>query len=158
MNLAIPIKKLFRIAAYTSTAIGLITMGPVYVMAVIMANIKTTYLILIKLLFSSAIGISFFIFIIWLINIVLLYYSRTRTFLFRKKNTRYIVSYLLCFILLFSIRLLVTPVINDPGKVQKIIEWKTNFFGIDPVSFDFMQFSNWIFQILIMVFMVVSIN
>jgi hypothetical protein len=158
MNSIIPFKRLFRIAIYTSTAIGLITIGPVYIISVTIANIKATYPVLIKLLCSSVIGISFFIFLIWLINIALLYYSQKRIFFFKKKNIRYLWSYLLCFLLLLSIRLMATPLINDPMKVQKIIEWKTKQFGIDQVNFDYMQYTNWIFQILIMVFVIGSIN
>ena len=158
MNSIIPIKKLFRIAVYTSTAIGLITIGPVYVVAITLANIKTTDAVLAKILGAAVIGISLFIFFIWLINIALLYYSRKRIFLFRRKNIRYLWSYLLCFIPLLSIRLIVTPVLNDPARLQKAIEWKTKAFGIDPANFDYMPFTNWMFQILIMVFVIVSVN
>jgi len=158
MNSIIPIKKLFRIAIYTSTAIGLITIGPVYVVAITIANIKTTDAVLAKILGAAVIGISFFIFIIWLINIALLYYSGKRIILFRKKNIRYLWSYLLCFIPLLSIRLIVTPVLNDPAKLQKAVEWKTKAFGIDPANFDYMPYTNWMFQILIMVFVIISVN
>ena len=158
MNSIIPIKKLLRIAVYTSTAIGLITIGPVYVVVITIANIKTADAVLARILGAAVIGISLFIFIIWLINIALLYYSRKKIFLFREKNMRYLWSYLLCFIPLLSIRLMVTPVLNDPAKLQKAIEWKTNAFGIDPSNFDYMPFTNWMFQILIMVFVVVSVN
>jgi hypothetical protein len=72
--------------------------------AVIMANIETTVAVLAKILGAAVIGISFFIFLIWLLNIALLYYSRKRVFLFRKKKLRYLWSYLLCFIPLVSIR------------------------------------------------------
>jgi len=158
MNSILPIKKLFRIALYTSSAIGLITIGPVYMVAITLANIKTTDAVLAKILGAAVIGISLFIFIIWLINIALLYYSRKRIFLFSGKKLRYLWSYLLCFIPLLSIRLMVTPVLNDPARLQKAIEWKTNAFGLDPASFDYMPFTNWMFQILIMVFVIVSVN
>ena len=158
MNSIIPIKKLFRIAVYTSTAIGLITLGPVYVVAITIANIRTTDAVLAKILGAAVIGISFFIFIIWLINIALLVYSRKRIFLFRKKNIRYLWSYLLCFIPLLSLRLIINPVLNDPAKVQKAIEWKTKAFGINPANFDYMPYTNWMFQILIMVFVIISVN
>ncbi|MBN1415722.1 MAG: sensor histidine kinase [Bacteroidales bacterium] len=158
MNSIIPIKKLFRIAVYTSTAIGLITIGPVYMVAVTMANVKTTVDVLVKILGGAVIGISFFIFFIWLINIALLYYSRKKVFLFRKKNMRYLWSYLLCFIPLISIRLLVSPVINDPVRLQKSIEWKSKIIGINPTDFNYMPFTNWMFQILIMIFVIASVN
>jgi hypothetical protein len=134
MNSIIPIKKLFRIAIYTSTAIGLITIGPVYVVAITLANINTTDAVLVKILGAAVIGISLFIFIIWMINIALLYYAGKRIYLFRKKNIRYLWSYLLCFIPLLSLHLIVTPVLNDPARLQKAIEWKTKAFGINPQS------------------------
>jgi len=158
MNAIIPIKKLLRIAVYTSTAIGLITIGPVYMVAITIANIKTTVDVLAKILCSAVIGISFFIFFIWLINIALLYYSRKRAFLFRKKYMRYLWSFLLCLIPLISIRLMVTPVINDPVRLQKAIEWKSKAFGINYTNFDYVPFTNWMFQILIVVFVIASVN
>ena len=158
MNPVIPIKKLFRIAFYTSTAIGLITIGPVYMVAVIMANIETTIAVLAKILGAAVIGISFFIFLIWLLNIALLYYSRKRVFLFRKKKLRYLWSYLLCFIPLLSIRLAVTPVINNPERLQQSIEWKAKILGINPTDFNYIPFTDWAFQILIMIFVIASVN
>ena len=159
MNSVIPVKKLLRIGAYTSTAIGLITIGPVYLIAITFADIKATYIILIKLLGFTVIGISLFIFLIWLINIALLhFYSGKGIFFSGRKQIRYLWSYLLCFFILFSIRLLMTPIINDPVKLRKIVEWKTKAFGIDPGSIDFLQFNNWLFQILIIIFVVISIN
>jgi hypothetical protein len=158
MNPVIPKKKLFRIALYTSTAIGLITIGPVYIVVVAMANIETTVAVLVKILGAAVIGISFFIFLIWLLNIALLYYSRKRVFLFRKRNMRYLWSYLLCFIPLVSIRLAVTPVINNPERLQRSIEWKTKILGINPTDFNYMPFTDWAFQILIMIFVIASVN
>ncbi len=158
MNTLIPIKKLFRVAVYTSTAIGLITMGPVYVVGIIIANINTTRMVLFKLLCSSVIGISFFVFLIWLINIALLYYLNKRTLLYKKTNIRYIGSFLSCLLLMFSIRLFINPIINDPEKVQKILNWKIKEFGIQPGTIDYMQYNNWLLQILIMIFVVFSIN
>jgi len=84
--------------------------------------------------------------------------NRNRIYLFRKKNIRYLWSYLLCFIPLLSLRLIITPVLNDPAKVQKAIEWKTKAFGINPANFDYMPYTNWMFQILIMFFVIVSVN
>jgi hypothetical protein len=158
MNPVIPKKKLFRIAFYTSTAIGLITIGPVYIVVVAMANIETTVAVLVKILGAAVIGISFFIFLIWLLNIALLYFSRKRVFLFRKRNMRYLWSYLLCFIPLVSIRLAVTPIINNPERLQRSIEWKTKILGINPTDFNYMPFTDWAFQILIMIFVIASVN
>lgn len=158
MNPAFPIKKLFRMAACTSTAIGLITIGPVYMVAITIANIHTTVDVLVKILGAAVTGISFFIFFIWLINIGLLHYSGKRVFLFRNRKLRYLWSYLLCLIPLITIRLLVGPVINDPERLQEAIAWKSKAFGIDPSDFDYLPFTDWMFQIVIMVFVVASVN
>ncbi|MBN1188088.1 MAG: histidine kinase [Bacteroidales bacterium] len=158
MNPKIPIKKLFRIAVSTSTAIGLITMGPVYVISMIIANVKATYVTLITLLSSSVIGISFFIFFIWFINIALLYYTERRIFIFKKRKLRYLWSYLLSFIILFSIRLAANPLLHNTEKLQKIAELKMKLFGVDFVNIDYTRIDNWFFQILILIFVIISIN
>ncbi len=156
MNTVIPIKKLFRVAVYTSITIGLITMGPVYVFSTIIGNINSNSVVLIKLLSSTVTGISFFVFFIWLINIALLYYQKKRTTL--TNNIRYIGSYLVCLLLLLSIRLINNPILNDPEKVQRILNWKIKEFGIQPVNFDYLQYTSWLFLILIMIFVLGSIN
>lgn len=158
MSAVIPIKKLLRIAVYTSTVIGLITIGPLYMMVITIANITLTVGILVKILSAAVIGISLFIFVVWLINISLLYYSRKKVFFLRRKNMRYLWSYLLCFMPLILIRLIVTPVINDPERLQKAIEWKSKAFGINPANFNYVPFTDLMFQILIMVFVITSVN
>ena len=59
---------------------------------------------------------------------------------------------------MLSIRLFTSPIINDPEKVQRILNWKIKEFGIHPGNIDYLQYNNWIFQILIMIFGIVSIN
>ncbi len=153
-----PIKKLFRIAIFTSTAIGLITMGPVYIIGITLGGMNITSAILLKLLGITVTGISLFVFIIWLINILLLYYYNKKTILFKKKNSRYFFSFLFCFILMLSIRLFTNPLFNDPQKIQEVLNWKIRVFGIQPGSLNYMQFNNLGLQILIMVFVIISIN
>jgi hypothetical protein len=126
--------------------------------AMTIANLKLTYESLAKILAAAVIGISFFIFFIWLINIGLLYYSGKRVFLFRKKNMRYVWSYLLCFIPLLSIRLAINPVMNDQVKLQHAVEWKTRALGINPMEFDYMPYTDLMFQIMIILFVIVSVN
>lgn len=158
MNAMFPFKRLFRIAIYTSSAIGLITMGPVYIIGITLGGMNITSAILLKLLGITVTGISLFVFIIWLINILLLYYYNKRTILFKKKNSRYVLSFLLCFLLMLSIRLFTNPFLNDPQKIQQILDWKIKVFGIQPGSFNYMQFNNLGLQILIMVFVIISID
>jgi two-component system, LytTR family, sensor kinase len=133
-------------------------MGPVYLIGITIGNIKITGITLFKLLSSTTAGISFFVFFIWVINIALLYFFNKRTFSSKNNNSRYVWSFLVCFLLLLSIRLFTSPVINDPEKVQRILNWKIKEFGIQPGNIDYMQYTNWMFQILIMIFVVVSIN
>lgn len=153
-----PVKKLFLIAIYTSSAIGLITMGPVYIIGITLGGMNITSAILFKLMGLTVTGISLFVFIIWLINIVLLYYYNKRTILFKKKNSRYILSFLLCFLLMFSIRLFTNSFFNNPQKIQQVLDWKIKVFGIHPDTFNYMQFNNLGLQILIMIFVIISIN
>ena len=68
----IPVKKLLRIALLTSTAIGLVTVGPAYIVGITMANVATSPALLFKLVAISVTGITIFIFLFWLINIGLL--------------------------------------------------------------------------------------
>lgn len=158
MNAVIPIKRLYKIAAYTSTAIGIITMGPVYIIGITIANIETSYTTLIKLLGSSALGISLFVFLLWVFNISLLKIAHRKTHLFRREKVRYFWSYFLCFSIFFTLRLLGIPLLNNPEKLNEILEWKTNAFGLRPGNFDLMQFNNFGFQVLILAFVIFSVN
>ncbi len=158
MNADVPVKKLLRIALFTSTAIGLITMGPAYIIGITLANMNTSPAVLLKLVLMSVTGITVFIFLFWLINITLLKYFTNRTPFTGKKNLRYLFSYLVCFLLMFSLRIAATSVFNDPVKQQQVFEWKIKEFGLDPDSINYIPYTNWIFQVLIILFVVISIN
>ena len=60
MNADVPVKKLLRIALFTSTAIGLITMGPAYIIGITLANMNTSPAVLLKLVLMSVTGITVF--------------------------------------------------------------------------------------------------
>jgi len=158
MNSIIPIKRLFRVAAYTSTAIGLISVGPAFVVGVTLGKIHPGNFVLLKLLLYSLIGISLFVFFIWLINIAFLNYLGDRPLFSGKIKIRQVGSYLACLLLMTSIRLLANPYLSDPEKLDQIFNWKMREFGIQAGAFDYSPFTTWSFQLLIMVFVIVSIN
>jgi len=158
MNSIIPIKRFFRVAAFTSTAIGLISVGPAFVVGITLGKIHPGNFVLLKLLLYSLIGISLFVFSIWLINIAFLNYLGDRPLFSGKIKIRQVGSYLACLLLMTSIRLLANPYLSDPEKLDQIFNWKMKEFGIQAGAFDFMPFTNWSFQLLIMLFVIISIN
>lgn len=158
MNPIIPIKRLFRVAAYTSTAIGLISVGPAFVVGVTLGKIHPGNFVLLKLLLYSLIGISLFVFFIWIINIAFLTYLDDRPLFSGKIKIRQVGSYLVCLLLMTSIRLLANPYLSDPEKLDQIFNWKMREFGIQAGALDYSPFTTWSFQLLIMVFVIVSIN
>ena len=115
METIIPVKKLFRLALFTSTAIGLIFIAPVYIMTFSIAealapdtvtsilNMSPIPPLAISLL--ATVFITFLIFTFWSINIGLTYtlnkYSITIS-----ARAKYILSTLLCILTFILIRLL----------------------------------------------------
>jgi len=158
MNSIIPIKRLFRVAASTSTAIGLISVGPAFVVGITLGKMNPSSIVLLKLLLYSLTGISLFVFFIWLINIAFLNYLGDKPLFSGKIKIRQVGSYLACLLLMISIRLLANPYLSDSEKLDQIFKWKMKEFGIQAGAFDFMPFTTWSFQLLIMVFVIVSIN
>ena len=114
METTIPVKKLFRIARHTSTAIGLITVAPVYLMTFSIAEVLApdTMASILKLspfpplmiLLIGTVFITFLIFTFWSINILLTYtldkYSVTIS-----TKTKYFISYALCILAFVLIRI-----------------------------------------------------
>jgi sensor histidine kinase YesM len=117
METKIPVKKLLRIALFTSTAIGLITIAPVYVMTISIAEVlapETIASILklspfspLVLTLMATVFLTFLIFTFWSINILFTYtldkYSITIS-----AKTKYFLSYVLCILSFILIRLLLT--------------------------------------------------
>ncbi len=158
MNPVIPYKKLFRIALYTSTAIGLITVGPAYIIGITIGNITISTGMLLKLISISVVGISFLVFLFWTFNIALFYLSNRNPLSHQNRNTRYVWSYFVCFLLMFIMRFFTSPLFIDSERQQQIFNWKIREFGIDPYQFNYTQFNNGIFQTLMIIFVVLSIN
>jgi hypothetical protein len=81
MESKIPVRKLFRLALFTSTAIGLLTIAPVYVMTFSIAEVVApdTIASILKLspfpplviFLMATVFITFLIFIFWSLNILL---------------------------------------------------------------------------------------
>jgi len=117
METKIPVNKLLRIALFTSTAIGLITIAPVYVMTISIAEVlapETIASILklspfspLVLTLIATVFLTFLIFTFWSINILFTYtldkYSITIS-----AKTKYFLSYVLCIFSFILIRLLLT--------------------------------------------------
>jgi sensor histidine kinase YesM len=117
METKIPVKKLFRLALFTSTAIGLITIAPVYVMTFSIAEVlapDTVSSILklspfppLVLSLMATVFMTFLIFTFWSLNILLTCtidkYSITVS-----ARTKYIISNVICIISFILIRLLLT--------------------------------------------------
>lgn len=158
MSIKLPIKKLLRVAAFTSTAIGIITVGPAFVVVITLIDFDFNIKILSQLLFASITGISLFVFLIWCINLLILNFLNNRTILHQIKKFRYLSSYLVSLFLMFSVRMMLNPLFNNPEKVRQILSWKMAYFGLQPGSIDFMRFNNLSFQLLTLVFVVISIN
>lgn len=114
METKIPVKKLFRIARHTSTAIGLLTVAPVYLMTFSIAEVLApdTMSSILKLspfpplmiLLIGTVFITLLIFTFWSINILLTYtldkYSITIS-----TKTKYFISYALCILAFVLIRI-----------------------------------------------------
>jgi len=114
-----PIKKLFRIALYTSPAIGLIIADPQLIALVNpKSGIFRTELLInpVLLFFLVAIGRTIVVFGIWSFNIGFIYlvnkYAKSKI----SDIARYVTSFLVCLILGYGIRLMVEPLINIPQE------------------------------------------
>ncbi|HYW97263.1 MAG TPA: histidine kinase [Bacteroidales bacterium] len=154
----VPVNKLLRIALLTSTAIGLVTVGPAYIVGITLANVTTSPALLLKLVAVSVTGITLFIFLFWLINIGLLNFMEGKIKAFGNHIPRYVSSYLAGFLLMFSIRAAAMSVFNDPLEQQQVFDWKIRAFGLDPGTINYLPYTRIAFQFLIIVFVVISIN
>ena len=159
METRLPIKRLFRIAIYTSTAIGIITMGPVMLSFFSFTNFNIEQPLLLKLIGLVVAGISLLVFFFWTINIFLSYFIIKHSFSARvKKITKYLWSYIICFVMFISIKLIFNYFILSPALNNAILNWKIKEFGIHNDIIGVIQNKEGFFQYLILVFMVISIN
>jgi hypothetical protein len=157
MNQTIPINKLYKIAVYTSTAIGVITIGPAFVIGMIFSNVSLSINLLLFLVVMSVVGISLFVFLFWSMNIALLNFQNRSIKLQKWPKFRYIASYSLGLFFFFLVRLGFSSFV-DQAKLREMVAWKLKFLDLQPGSIDYMQFNQLLVQMLIIVFVVVSIN
>lgn len=142
----IPIKKLFRIALYTSTAIGMITLIPVYIITFSIINIiaPETFDSIIQLLpvppsliaFFAIVFISLLIFIYWTINI-LLTYILSRYSIRISAKTKYIISYVLCILLFFLIHFVTER--TTLAFFHQTVADKISYFGLFNAPYVYME-------------------
>jgi len=158
MHQSLPINKLFRIAVFTSTAIGVVTIGPAFLIGMLFGNIRLDNSLLLGLILLAMFGISLFVFLFWSINIGLLHFESRIPWLRGRLKLRYLASYAIGLILFFLMRLVAAILFSDPVKQQEMVAWKLKQLGLQPGSIDYMQFNQLMVQLLIIVFVVVSIN
>jgi sensor histidine kinase YesM len=158
MRNSIQTKVLLKIAVFSSTAIGILTMGPVYVVALTLMNIHFSETALLKLILISVVSISIFVFFFWLINIFLYSKFARKTYSSFERKRRYVWSYLLCTTMLLIIRLMTSEIFISPESQQRIINWKLRVFEINVNGYDIGIYKDSVFQVLIILFIVFSIN
>ena len=117
MESKIPVKKLFRLALFTSTAIGLLTIAPVYLMTFSIAEVLApdTMTSILKLspfppfviLLLATVFITFLMFIFWSLNI-LLTVTQDKYSINISARSKYIISNVLCISAFILIRLILT--------------------------------------------------
>jgi sensor histidine kinase YesM len=154
METKYPLKRLFRIALYSSTLIGLITMGPVYAIVFSLGIINIDNIFLLRLIVPVVFGITFFVFLFWTINISLSYiihkYSLSPRF--------QIWSYAIGFLLMVSLRFIFVNILLSHSVSQDFTNWKVKEFGIQFNNIGILPARNSLFPYVIVVFLVFSIN
>ena len=158
MRNSIKTKVLLRLAVFSSTAIGILTMGPVYVVALTLMNFHFSETALLKLILISVVSISTFVFFFWLINIFLYIKLAKRGYSAFERKRRYVLSYLFCTAVLLIIRLITSEIFISPESQQRIINWKLRVFEINANGYDLGVYKGTVFQVLIILFVVLSIN
>ena len=139
MEQIIPRKKLFKMALYTSTAIGVLVVEPLYIAIITMIPgiLKVSHLNhvlpdhIVILFFLSVCGGTLITFIIWSFNIQLTYliskYSNKKI----SGTTKYFISYLLCLSFFIGLRVILQAIVKIPESSTFIN--KANYFSFDVV-------------------------
>jgi len=134
-------------------------MGPLYLVVFSMGIINTDNIAFFRLIGLAVLGITFFVFLFWTVNIFLSYFISKNTFpSHAKKTTRYLWSYIICFTLFITIRTVVREFIVNPIISKEILEWKIKEFGLHSGSGGILPYTQGVFPYLIIIFMVFSIN
>jgi len=144
------IKKLFRVALYSSTLIGLITMGPIYAIVVSSGIITFSNILLLKLIVPVVIGITFFVFLFWTINIILGYIIHKYSFSFRVRLWSYVIGFLILVLLRY--------IVLNLHISHEILNWKIHEFGTNIKNVGLISQGTHSFPYLIIALMTFSIN
>lgn len=154
METQFPFKRLFRIAFYSSTLIGFITMGPIYAMIFSFGIINVDNILLLKLIVPFVLGITFFVFLFWTINIFLSYNIHKYSLSQRLQLWSYVIG----FLFMISLRFIFANILLSYSVGQEIIQWKAKEFGIHFDNAGLYPINNSLFSYLVIIFLVFSIN
>jgi sensor histidine kinase YesM len=154
MKTRFPLKRLFRIALFSSTLIGLITMGPIYAIVFSFGIINVDSISLLKLIVPVVFGITFFVFLFWTINIFLSYNIHKYSLSFRLQLWSYVIG----FLLMISLRFIFTNILLSHSFSQEITNWKVKEFGVQFNNIGLLPTNHSLFPYVIIVFLVFSIN
>jgi sensor histidine kinase YesM len=154
MKTKFPLKRLFRIALFSSTLIGLITMGPIYAIVFSFGIINVDSISLLKLIVPVVFGITFFVFLFWTINIFLSYNIHKYSLSFRLQLWSYVIG----FLLMISLRFIFANILLSHSFSQEITNWKVKEFGVQFNNIGLLPTNHSLFPYVIIVFLVFSIN
>jgi sensor histidine kinase YesM len=154
MEAKFPLKRLFHIALYSSTLIGLITLGPIYAIIFSFGIINVDSILLLKLIVPAVFGITFFVFLFWAINILLSYNIHKYSLSPRLQLWSYVIG----FLLMASLRFIFAGILLSHSVSQEITNWKVKEFGLHFNNNALFPANNGLFPYLFIVFLVFSIN
>jgi len=148
METKVPIKKLFRVALFTSTAIGLITIAPVYVMTFSIAEVlapdkiasilKLSPFSPITLSLLATIFLTILIFTFWTINI-LLTYTLEKYSLTISERSKYLISNVICILTFILIRIILQFI--SSAYYQQMLSQKMSLISpLQTHSFELIRF------------------
>lgn len=158
MNEEFSIRRLLRLALFTSTAIGFITVGPVYVTILSLGFFSIPHSMLVRFIGLAVVSISVLVFLIWLVNILMIVLFKNNSFLRGRRKLAVAMSYIWNMALFIIFRLVVQNFMLDRHMREALMQWKAAEFGIHSESFGLMASREGFVPYLIMFFMVCSIN
>lgn len=150
------VRRHFRMAFLTSTGIGIITMGPVFVVGTAFVNIKPEFLIRLGLV--CLISVSFLVFLFWTINIMLDKWLNKLKILSGKVVARSLLSIVFCLLLFHGFRVLAVSILINSPYTLEIVKWKGEFFGIGDQALKFLEYTQGTFPMLMITLIVISVN
>ncbi|HBS85946.1 MAG: hypothetical protein A2W91_08675 [Bacteroidetes bacterium GWF2_38_335] len=148
--------KLLRIALFTSTAIGLITIGPFYALSMAFGNMSQDILLLI--IGISVLGVSLMVFSFWAFNIFFFRFLDQRNILEGNEKIRIILSFAILLLVLHLIKFAASYYFLENEMTERILNWKIREFGLENDSMVVERFKNPAFTNVILTFVVISVN